>query len=307
MDHLWIALTVFAALMQAVRTAAQRDLNRQLSTLATTYVRSLFGLPVMIVYLVALLAATGGGAPALSWVYLGYTLVGALAQVLATMLLIRMFRLKSFGVGTMLTKTDVVITAVLGALVFGEAVSAWGAVALLVVLAGVVAISVPRTPLPPSTEGGSTWSDVLRDPAAPVALACAFSFTVSYLTFREATQIMPDGGFLWRGAWTVTIATAMQTLIVGAWLVWSEPSALAKLWPNRRMCGFIGLTSSLGSIGWFTAFALQNAAYVRAVGQIEVVFTLLIAALYFRERLRPQEWVGIALTMAGVLMFRLLA
>ena len=307
MDHVWITLTVFAALMQAVRTAAQRDLNRHLSTLATTYVRSLFGLPVMIVYLLALLAATGAGVPAMSWGFLGYTLVGALAQVVATMLLIWMFRLRSFGVGTMLTKSDVVMTAALGALLFGEAISLWGAVALLVVLAGVVAMSGARTPVANAAGTTISWSAHLEDPAVPVALACAFSFTVSYLTFREATQIISDGSFLWRGAWTVTIATAMQTLIVGAWLVWSEPSALSKLWPNRRMCGFIGLTSSLGSIGWFTAFALQNAAYVRAVGQIEVVFTLLIAALYFRERLRPQEWVGIALTVAGVLMFRLLA
>ena len=49
---------------------------------------------------------------------------------------------------------------------------------------------------------------------------------------------------------------------------------LRQLWPNLRLSAFIGLTSAVGSIGWFTAFALQNASYVRAVGQIEVVFTL---------------------------------
>ncbi|MEO1264731.1 MAG: EamA family transporter, partial [Pseudomonadota bacterium] len=75
--------------------------------------------------------------------------------------------------------------------------------------------------------------------------------------------------------------------------------------PNRQIIGFIGLTSALGSIAWFTAFAIQNASYVRAVGQIEVVFTLLISWLYFREKLTAIELAGIGVTVAGVLMFRM--
>ena len=63
----------------------------------------------------------------------------------------------------------------------------------------------------------------------------------------------------------------------------------------------------IGSICWFTAFALQNASYVRAVGQIEVVFTLLVSGLYYRERISASEYAGITLTVLGVLMFRLMA
>lgn len=73
------------------------------------------------------------------------------------------------------------------------------------------------------------------------------------------------------------------------------------------MSGFIGLTSALGSIAWFSAFALQNASYVRAVGQVEVVFTLAISRLYFQERITALELAGIAVTVAGVLMFRLVS
>ena len=45
---------------------------------------------------------------------------------------------------------------------------------------------------------------------------------------------------------------------------------------------------------------------MRAVGQIEVVFTLLIAWIYFRERIAPLEYAGIVLTVCGVLSFRLM-
>ena len=48
------------------------------------------------------------------------------------------------------------------------------------------------------------------------------------------------------------------------------------MFPNWRLCTFIGVTSAVGSICWFTAFALENASYVRSVGQVEAIFTLLM-------------------------------
>ena len=306
MEHLWIILSVVAALLQAVRTAAQRDLNRRMSTLATTYVRSLFGLPVMIAYLAVVMAATGEGWPRLQAAFLGYTLVGAMAQVAATMLLISMFRLKNFGVGTMLTKCDVVITAVMGAALFSETLSSGGVLALVVVMAGVVAMSTERAGLA-GLAGSASLGAALIDKPTVVALGCACCFSVSYLTLREASLVIGPGSFLWRGAWTVVITTAMQTVIVGAYIARAEPGLFKQLRPDLALATFIGVTSAVGSIGWFTAFALQNASYVRAVGQIEVVFTLLIAALYYHERVGPLEVLGIVLTLAGVLMFRLAA
>ncbi|MFZ4805970.1 MAG: EamA family transporter [Hyphomicrobiaceae bacterium] len=306
MDHTWIAISVFAALMQAVRTAAQKTLNQRMSNLATTYVRSLFGLPIMVVYLAAVLVVERSGLPSLSTAYLGATFLGALAQVLATMLLIYMFKLKNFAVGTMLTKVDIVMTAVLGSLLFSERLSLLGFVALLVVLAGVILMSLGKSGL----GGFKSWQSVgaaLTDRPTVVALGCAFLFTLSYLFLREATLLAGPGSSMWRGAWTVALAVAMQTVGVGVWLWLKEPQAFQSIRPNLGIITFIGTTSAFGSIGWFTAFAMQNASYVRAVGQIEVVFTLLISALYFRESIKPLEYWGIAATVAGVVMFRIVS
>ena len=51
-----------------------------------------------------------------------------------------------------------------------------------------------------------------------------------------------------------------------------------------------------------TAAAPERVAYVRALGQIELVFTFLSAVLWFRERVRPNEAVGIALLVVGILL-----
>ncbi len=312
MDHFWIVLTVLAALLQAIRTAAQRDLNKHLSTLATTYVRSLFGLPVLALYLAVVLAATGERLPDFNFSYLANTFVGAMAQVLATALLIRMFTLRSFGVGTMLTKVDIIVTAILGTLFFSERLSIGGIIALTVVMAGVLMMSFERTlrsgaPLAANDNGGNPLWAILTDKATGVAFGCAVSFAISFLTFREAALVIGEGTFLWRGGWTVVLAILMQTVVIGVWLAWREPDLVTKLKPHVRKSVFIGATSAVGSICWFTAFALENASYVRAVGQIEVVFTLLVSALYYRERISFSEYAGIGLTMLGVLMFRLMA
>jgi len=69
-----------------------------------------------------------------------------------------------------------------------------------------------------------------------------------------------------------------------------------------RVSSLVGVTSMLGSFGWFVAFALQNAAYVKAVGQVELVFTFLASYFVFKERSTRKELLGIGLIVASILL-----
>ena len=303
---IWIPISVFAALMQAVRTAAQKTLNQNMSTMGTTYVRSLFGMPTLIVFLAAAILYTGHGIPEYNPVFLLHTSIAALTQVLATALLIHMFRLKNFAVGTMLTKTDTIMTALIGTALFSEQLTQLGWGALVVVVCGTILMLAGRMGTAAFRESGETLSGLLAGRPTQVALMCALLFSLSYLFLREGTRDLGEQHhFLWRAGWTVVLATGLQTVCLGIWLAVKEPGVFKQMWPMRGIASFIGLTSALGSIGWYSAFALQNASYVRAVGQIEAVFTMAISWLYFREKVTALELVGIAVTMAGVLMFRL--
>jgi drug/metabolite transporter (DMT)-like permease len=302
----WIPLSIFAALMQSVRTAAQKTLNQSLSNMGTTYVRSLFGMPILIAFLIAALLYTGHGVPEFTVLYLWHTAAAALTQVLATALLIYMFKLKNFAVGTMLTKTDLILTALIGTLLFSEQINRTGWIALVVVVCGVALMLMGKLGSIAFRTGGETVSGLLLGRPTQVALLCALMFSLSYLFLREATlELGMQHHFLWRAGWTVVLATGLQTVCLGLWLAAKEPAVFRQMWAARRIATFIGLTSGLGSIGWYSAFALQNASYVRAVGQIEAVFTLAISWLYFRERITALELIGIAVTVGGVLMFRL--
>ena len=45
----------------------------------------------------------------------------------------------------------------------------------------------------------------------------------------------------------------------------------------------------------------MNAAYVFAVGQIELIFSLLVGAVWFRENLKRRELVGMAVLTTSIL------
>jgi drug/metabolite transporter (DMT)-like permease len=47
---------------------------------------------------------------------------------------------------------------------------------------------------------------------------------------------------------------------------------------------------------------LQNAAYVRALGQVELIFTFLTSVLIFREHIAKAEIGGTLLIVGGVLI-----
>ena len=79
---------------------------------------------------------------------------------------------------------------------------------------------------------------------------------------------------------------------------------IARQW---RVCLFVGLTSALGSIGWFTAMTLERASYVKALGQVEFVFALIISTLFFRERSSRLELTGMGLVAVGIVVLVLAA
>ncbi|MEM7188156.1 MAG: DMT family transporter [Pseudomonadota bacterium] len=294
MELLWIPIAMGAGFFQAVRTAGQKALNAELSTWMVTYVRSLVGLPFMLVYLWAVVAWEGQLWPPFEPWFFVYCAGTAISQVVATYLLVRLFTMSNFAVGTMLTKTDVMLAAIIGTLFFSEAIDGMGWAAIILTVVGVLLLSARN-------------AGVTRLAAGPVAvgLAAALLFCLSYLCLREASLVLGDGPLIWRAAWSMVVVTTMQTVALGPWLLTrpverAEFAALPRLW---KPVVFVGLTSALGSAGWFTAMALENASYVKAVGQVEVIFTVLISTSYFRETITRLEYLGIATIVVAVLMF----
>ncbi len=305
MDYLWILASITAAFFQSLRLGALKELNRTLSISVTSYVRVLFGLPFMLVYLLGLLLATGQPLPPASPRFLICSCAAALGQFAGTAVLVRLFQIGNFAVGTMLQKTDVLMTAIIGSLLFSEVITAGGWLAILVTAAGVTLISAGRLPAGAEAVSKLQVSELLFGRTTRIGLMTGLLFGLSYLFLREAILTLdPAIGPLIRSAFAAVAMTAWSFVILGVWLLLFEREGLKRVRDSMGLCTFLGLTSALGTMFWFFASALANVSYVAAVAQVQTVFTLAISWFYFGERIGKLELAGIAVIVAGLLLFR---
>ena len=141
----WIFWSVLAALMQSVRTAGQKYLSEAVSPLGATLVRYLFAGPFAALYILWLLGNRGSTLPEPNHTFLLAGIAAGVLQILATVLLVRLFTLRNFAVGSCYIRTEVLATAVLGLLLFGEHVSGVGWVAMLICVIGLVMITIAKS------------------------------------------------------------------------------------------------------------------------------------------------------------------
>lgn len=286
---LWIPITIAAAAVQTLRFLLQRQLRGVgLSTGGATFARFLFAAPLA---LALALWLTGGIVPVLSPVFWGWACTGGVAQIVATFCTVALFHERNFAVGIAFTKTETVQVAAFSALALNEAVSRLGMIAIGIGLAGVLLL----------TRAATAGAPQIWNRATGLGLAAGALFGVSAVGYRAAT-LQLDGDFFLRAAVTLACVTAFQTVAMALWLRWREPGELRRVARAWERVLPVGVTGMLGSLGWFTAFSLQNAAYVRAVGQVEVVFTVLAGWLILKERLSLREGGGIALVVLSLML-----
>jgi len=292
---LWIVATLVAAFLQNLRFVLQRHLKvTSLSTGGATWARFAFALPMVGVLLVVYRIASGQGWPIPGPGYWGFVIAGALAQMVATACIVALFAHRHFYVGITLMKSEVMLTALIGLVVLGEAVSAPVLVAIAIGFAGVMVLSDP----PAAT--ALRWRARLFNAASGYGLVAGVLFAISAVSYRGATLALEGGDAPLRAAVALVTATFIQSVTLGLWLVMREPGQIARVAAAWRICAATGLASGLGSLGWFTAFALQTAAHVKALGQVELVFTFVFSAFFLRETTSRGEVAGIALILASV-------
>ncbi|MFN8556226.1 MAG: hypothetical protein U0531_02360 [Dehalococcoidia bacterium] len=131
-DWAWIPLTLWAALTQTFRNAAQRHLIKEVGTLGATLVRFLYGLPFAVVWLGITGSVAGGMAATPNRSFLLWVLLGAVAQSTATALLLRVMAERNFALGVAYSKAEIVLVALFGLLILRDPFSAItaGAIAL---------------------------------------------------------------------------------------------------------------------------------------------------------------------------------
>lgn len=292
--EIWIIATIAAAAVQTIRFMLQKRLKGLgLSTGGATFSRFLFAVPLAAFGVAILVALNGYDLPALGLAFWAFAMVGGVAQIIATFCTVALFSERSFAVGIAFTKTETVQVALFSALFLAEAVSGLGVLAILIGLAGVLILSRPA----------DGWlAGKILNRATLLGLAAGGLFGLSAIGYRGATLEIANPDPLFRAMLALACVTAFQTVAMALWLRWREAGELTKVLGAWRATLPVGVTGVLGSLGWFTAFALQNAAYVRSVGQVELIFSILVSMFVFGEKPKAREVAGMGLLALSIIL-----
>ena len=286
---MWILLTLLAAFMQAWRNAFQSQLSKEVSVAGVTLARFIWAGPIAAVYLVGLYLWLDVGVPDFSGRFIGFILGASAMQILATGLMVKLFKLQNFAIGAGLAKSEAVVAAILGTVFFGTHLSPLGWSGVLL---GGVAIFLMS-----AKQGLRSLS--LN--TALIGLACGTSFALTSLWVREASLCL-NIGFPHSAAWVLLFVISLQTLVLVSYLLLKDKSTLAALWQRPKLTLLTSTASCLGSIGWFSAMSLQAVPYVKTLGQVEVFFMILIATFWLKEKVQIKDMLGLVLIAVAAIL-----
>ncbi|WP_105166544.1 DMT family transporter [Pseudoalteromonas sp. T1lg23B] len=285
----WIAFTVLAAFSQAWRNALQSHLSQNVSVVGVTFARFLIASPLAFVYLLSLYQWQSVAILTPNSKLIMFVLAASIMQIIATGLMVLLFKQNNYAVGAGLAKSEALMAAILGMWLFGSTLSLIG---WLGVAIGAVAVLM--------LSGFSLR--LFRPQTALLGVACGSAFALTSLWVREAS-LATGLPFLHSAAWVLLLVLCTQTLLLGLYISYKEAQTWRKLWHKRILTCGISVTSFIGSVGWFSAMSLQHVAYVKTLGQIEVFFTLLIAVFWLKQPTKTSDKLGLVLIgIAAVLV-----
>ena len=294
MIEIWIPITVFAAFSQNLRSIYQKKLQKNMSNISSTYTRFLFGLPFVLIYFLFLYNFSNSKflVSNINITFLLYCLIGGISQIIATFLLLKIFRTNNFSVATSYSKTEPIQAAFFGFILLSDPISFIGLIGIIIGLIGIMITSIKKINLRINFFNLSVFYGLLSGSL----------FGLSAVLFRGASHSLFSIDYMLTSSFTLLIAIGIQTLILTIYILLKDIKQFYLLyfsWKDGLIVGFFG---AFASICWFYAMSVQNVAYVRALGQIELIFTILASILYFKEKIIANEIIGVLITLTGILI-----
>lgn len=297
--HVWIGLALGAGALQVLRNALAQRIGRNVPHDVNAWARFTFNLPFTASLLFMLAIAFGW--PVLDGNFWCWTLGCAVTQTTAHLCFVAALRHLPFQRTVVLHKTEVAMAPLLGVLLFGEFPSAIGWVGIVMCALGAVALNASRP--------GTALHDVLRfERGAWLALGSGLGVAVASFSLKEACESFraanPCGQHvhLQAALHALVHAAWLQSAGLTAWLLCCRRDAFTTVRGRWRECWRFGAASAACSLCWFWAYSLALVAYVKALGQVELVVAALYSHLVLREGGMLRQLPAILLVLGGILV-----
>ena len=289
----WIVVTVIAAFFQNLRSSFQKKINKDVSTIASTYVRFSFALPLALVLFFIYFREVSVINEILNQPgFLINVTLASIFQVIFTFVLLYLFKFSNFVVGTSLSKTEVVQVAIFEYLILNEKLSKLGVSGIVISTLGVIILSIKDLRL---------FIQNLFSKTTLIGLISGLFLALSIVYFRSAALSLENfGSNFEKVISTLLFGLLIPTIILSIYLLVFEKKEFRKLYNDKYDCMLIGVGGFFASLSWFYAFTLIQASFVRAVGQIELLFRYFSSKYLFKEKVKLTEILGVVVFVIGV-------
>ncbi|MDC3117017.1 DMT family transporter [Candidatus Pelagibacter sp.] len=294
----WVIFTVLAAFFQNLRTSLQKRLNKNLSLVASAYVRFAFALPfAFIIFFINFRSLDVVQIILDQNNFIYYTFLGAIFQVIFTLLLLYLFKFSNFVVGTSLSKTEVIQIAIFEYIILKDKLNLFGIIGIIVATIGVIVITIKDVKL---------FFRNFFSKVTLIGLTTGLILGLSVVYFRAAALSLENFSSNFdKAITTLFFGLFIQTAVVTTYLLIFEKSEFKKFYQNKVEICFTGLAGFLATLSWFFAFTLIQASFVRAVGQIEILFSYMSSKYLFKEKITFIEIMGIIIFISGATLLLL--
>lgn len=285
----WVFFTLSAVVLQTFRNALQSKLSANMSTSGVTLARFLFAPPIALIYLLLLYIFSNQDIPEFSLKFVLLVLLASVMQISATSLMVILFKQKNFSVGAGLAKSEALVAGVLGTVFFGSQLSLFGWIGILVGAAAIFVLS------------GGGRKGQLSIKTVIIGLACGTCFALTSLFVREASHLL-NVPFPHSAAWVLVWVLCIQTILLVSYIAVKNRSTFIALKNNVKMTLATSIISCFGTICWFSAVSLHHVAYVKTLGQVEVLLTMLVATFWLKNKVQKHEILGLLLIAAAAIL-----
>lgn len=289
----WIVVTILAAFFQNLRFTLQKNINRKVSTFSSSYVRFVFSLPFTIILFFLYfqnLEIIEVSVNNLNFVI--YVILGSISQIIFTFILLYLFQFSNFIIGTSLSKTEVIQIAILEFIILGDKLNALTLSGIFVSMLGVIIFSVKNINL---------FFKNLFSKTTIIGILSGFFLGLSVVLYRGAALSLENLDLNFEKALcTLFFGVTFQTLIMTIYILIFQRDQFKKLYENRYQCLAAGFSGFIATLSWFYAFTLIQSSFVRALGQIELVFSYFSSIIIFKEKIKLIEILGILIFVLGV-------
>ncbi|NKG39097.1 DMT family transporter [Acinetobacter johnsonii] len=287
----WILFTLMAAFMQAWRNAFQKQLSTTVDVYGVTLARFIFALPLALIYISCLYHFQ----PVTDSVHFNlrfaiYVLIAALSQIAATALMVQLFKQKNYAIGVGLAKSEAVLAAIIAVVFLSDHLSLLGWFGVAV---GGFAVFLMSK--------GRDFSD-FSVPTLCIGIGSGLCFAITSLLVREASLELDNLPFIHRAAWVLLMVIGTQCFLLLMYLGIFLRATLWAMWQRIGLTFRVSLCSFLASLGWFSAMSMQSVPIVKTLGQVEIIFSMLISAYFFKEKLARAEHLGIVLVVIAAFL-----